>query len=481
MKRKTAVLAAILGIVAGVAVARTIYRGPLVYESALAYNKNYVLNVANYGIDQLSATASVSSATVTNQTFTGGTVSSGSFTVNTITNLDGKQGTNTITVLSTTSISGASIAIGGTTLTESVRWWVQTSTNGVATSIKTAINTYAPQFVATTIGNRVNIACASSGTWCNTQTLAVVGTSSITAGGATFSGGIDNTFLSLNNVSIVRGTGSGQWAVGASSAATANNIATVINANTSLGPIVTATGPLACGLGFPCGVVTITADNTGTNNYALFSSSNAMVGVSAPVTVDSAGRGTSALTGGTTSAYSLNSAVIRIAGNPFWARDTANGQASMVGLPVLLSSGAVAPIGGLTLNTTYFVIPIDYNTFSLSGTSTGAIAGVAITITSTQTPTTANTYTLRPLAITGTPSYKWQVSNDGLLWQDFTSSSSGVAVSSVTLLSYTFGGASTSWDFGNFGYNYIRLAVIGPTTGGINLYVTMNGKTNSDR
>lgn len=481
MKRVLAIVAGLFAVAVGIWAARTVYTGPLVYESALAYNKNYSLNVANYGIDTLSATASYSSATVTSQTFTDGQVSTGSFTVASNTNLSGKQGTNSLTVLSTTSISGTSISIGGTTLTESIVWWVQTSTNSVATSIKNAINNYATAFSATTTGNKVNITCVSSGTWCNSQTLAVVGTSSITATAANFSGGIDNTFLALNGVALIQGSGSGQWAVGASSAATANAIATVINANTSLSSIVTSTAPAACGLTNPCGIVKITSLGVGTATaYTLYSSSNAQVTLSGPSTVDSLGRGSSALYGGLNASWSINSSAITIANNPFYSKATANGQASMVALPVLYSTGAVA-IGGLTNQTTYYVIPVDANTIKLATTSTGAVAGLAITLTSSGTATAAHTYTLAPLAITGTPSFKWQVSNDGNLWQDFTTTSSGVAVSSVTISAYTAGGASTSWDFGSFGYQFIRLAVIGPTTGGLNLLVTMNGKTTSSR
>jgi hypothetical protein len=148
----------------------------------------------------------------------------------------------------------------------------------------------------------------------------------------------------------------------------------------------------------------------------------------------------------------------------------------MVGFAVLYSSAGAATLGGLTNQTTYFVIPVDYNTIKLASSVTNARAGTAITLTSSSTQTTANTFTLAPVAISGIPSGKWQVSNDGSLWQDYTTTSGGVAVSSFTVLSYTAGGASTSWDFGNVGYQFIRLAVIGPTTGGLNLLVTMNGK-----
>lgn len=481
MKRKLVIAGLLAVAAAAVVIARTVYRGPLVYESGLAYNKNYSVNVANYGVDQLAATASYSSATVTSQTFSSGRVSTGTITVSSNSNLAGKQGTNTITVLSTNSITGSSIVIGGTTLTESVQWYLQTSTNSVATSIKTAINSYATQFTATTTGNRVNITCASSGTWCNTQTLSVVGTSSITAGAATFSGGIDNGFLAINNVPVRQGTGSNEWAVGASSAATANNIAAAINGNSSLSSIIVSTAPSACGLSNPCGVVKLTSLSVGTAaNYALFSSSNSQLTLGGAVTVDSNGRGASAMTAGANAAWTIQGTQITIASNPFWAANSANGQASMTALPVLYSTGSVA-IGGLTNQTTYYIIPVDKDTIKLASSSANAQAGTAITLTSSQTLTTANTYTLTPLVISGTPSFKWQVSNDGNLWQDYTTTSSGVSVSSVTILSYTNGGASTSWDFGNFGYNWIRLAVIAPTAGGLNLLVTMNGKTNNER
>jgi len=181
------------------------------------------------------------------------------------------------------------------------------------------------------------------------------------------------------------------------------------------------------------------------------------------------------MTGGTDSDVAL-SASINIPSSPWYARNSANGQQSMTGFGVVYSTASGVGLGGLTWGTTYFIIPVDYNTIKLASSVANARAGTAITITSSSTQTTANTFTLTPQAISGTPSGKWQVSNDGQLWQDFTTTSSGVAVSSFTVLTYTAGGASTSWDFGKFGYQFIRLAVIGPTTGGLNLLVTMNGK-----
>lgn len=468
MKRHVAVILGALGLTTAGWASQVVYTGPLANESALTHNTTYTLNTANNNIDSLSATVSYGSATVANQTFTDGAQSTGSFTITSNSNLAGKQGTDSLTVLSTNSLTGASINIAGKTLTESIQWYgTQTSTNAVATSIKNAVNNNLTNISATTTGNLVNLKCASSGTWCNNATLSVVGTSSITAGAATFSGGIDNTFLAVNGVSVIRGTGSGQWAVGASTAATANNIATVINANSGLSPIVTSTAPAVCGLTNPCGVVNVTSLGVGTATaYTLYSSSNAQITVSGPSTVDATGRGSSALTGGANASWTISSKNITIAANPFYSKNPA--QSPMTALPVLYSSGTIA-IGGLTNQTTYYVIPVDANTLQLAITSTGAVAGLGITLTSSSTQTTAHTYTLAPLAISGTPSFKWQASDDGVSWND-------VAISSVTVTSYTFGGASNAWDFGDWNWNYVRLNAIGPTTGGLNLLATLNGK-----
>jgi len=165
----------------------------------------------------------------------------------------------------------------------------------------------------------------------------------------------------------------------------------------------------------------------------------------------------------------LNSAVIS-ATNTFTSLDPT--QTGMIALPVLYSS-STQTVSPLVNQTTYYVIPVDRSSFKLALTSTGAIAGVGIVITSSNT---ARTYTLAPLAITGTPSFKWQVSNNGTNYNDLTTTPYNVAISSVTMLSYTLGGAASMWDFGPFDYTWIRLNVIGPTTGGIQLKCTPNGE-----
>ena len=132
----------------------------------------------------------------------------------------------------------------------------------------------------------------------------------------------------------------------------------------------------------------------------------------------------------------------------------------------------------MTTSTTYYA-GSNGTSFNLATTSTGAVAGNFITFTST---TAGVGYSLKfaPLAITGTPSYQWQVSNDGVNYQNYTVNDQGVAVSSVTVGTFFSSGTVTTWDFGEIQYAWIRLNVVGPTTGAIKLQVIGNGKNSSN-
>lgn len=147
-------------------------------------------------------------------------------------------------------------------------------------------------------------------------------------------------------------------------------------------------------------------------------------------------------------------------------------------LPVLYTNTGTA-IGGLTTGTTYYTALVNgappglQKAFFVATTSTGAQAGSYVTFTSSSS---AGTYRFAPLTISGTPSYRWQVSNDGSNWMDFLQTSEGVSVSSRTLSAYVSTGTIDTWDFGNVGYAFIRLNVVAPTTGGLNLVVSANGK-----
>jgi hypothetical protein len=137
------------------------------------------------------------------------------------------------------------------------------------------------------------------------------------------------------------------------------------------------------------------------------------------------------------------------------------------GVPVLYS-GAPA-ISGLTTGTTYFVINIDADTIQLATTSAKAILGDPVGITGQLVGATAHTYTLAPLAISGTPSFKWSYSNDG---ETFLNASAA----GVSMGTYIAGGTHTAYDFNDFNYGFLALDVIAPTQGGILIKAVLNAK-----
>ena len=136
------------------------------------------------------------------------------------------------------------------------------------------------------------------------------------------------------------------------------------------------------------------------------------------------------------------------------------------GLKVALT-GSNLPTG-LTA-TDYWVIKLTDNTIKLASSKANALLGTPVNITAVTVDASANTYTLTPAAITGTPSFKWQVSNDGIGWADLNTSS-------VTMSAYTLGGLTSIWDMVEFNHRWLRLNVTGPTTGGILLRTTLNRK-----
>ena len=117
---------------------------------------------------------------------------------------------------------------------------------------------------------------------------------------------------------------------------------------------------------------------------------------------------------------------------------------------------------GLSANTTYYVFQNTSGTWSLSATSTGAVAGTALSWTTQGT----GTHTFHFLANAGN-SVRFQASNDGRNWTDIANSST------------TFSGAgSTTWNFSLIYYRWIR-AVYNAVSGAYNLVITGNGESNT--
>lgn len=141
------------------------------------------------------------------------------------------------------------------------------------------------------------------------------------------------------------------------------------------------------------------------------------------------------------------------------------------GLRVLYASSTVTSgIGGLTAGTTYFAIKSSEYIYKLATSSTNAVAGTAIDITSLPG---GQTYNITPLAFVGggLASFRWELSNDAVNWMAVPSISS-VSASGLTVNT----SSTTAWNFGSYGYKWLRMSFLGPTSGCVNLTFPFFGR-----
>lgn len=435
-------------IAGGIYASRVVYNQTLVSETALAYDNTYVLdlgasNLAGSNIDELSMQAAYSSATISALPFTDGLASTATITVSSYSALVGLQGKNTLTINTNSALAGKSFNLNGTVLREGGEWTKAGVSSNTAINIVNAVNAYGglnAVFQATcTVGaSVVTITCVNKGTACNQYTLTSSTPAAMAAGSAKFTGGLNDGFLAIAGVTLINGT---NFTAATSNAVTAKAISDAIQANSTLAAIISSTWSAA-------GVISATSTLTGANrNYGIWTSSYAALTPNA-----------TQMQGGSDSAIVTASSKIK---------GTAHGFTTA--LPVLFAKSAGTAPGALVANTTYYVIKVDANSFKLASSAANAKLGTSVSI-ATQTAQGGGSFTLTPLAIAGTPSFKWQASNDLSNWVD-------LSVSSVTMSSLA--PASTSWDFGTINYRYIRLNVVAPTAGGINLVVTGLGKSSN--
>lgn len=409
------------------------YNAVLVNTPALAYNNTYSVNLQTNGIGTLSAQAYYSTATVADATFVDGTQSTGGFTILDYTALSTAAAHNSITVLSTSDLSGATIVVPGFVLVNGQDWATQPTTSQTALSIKNALANV-PYLSVSVSGSVVYATATAKGSLYNSYGL-VSTSGNLSVATPQFTGGQDNAVIRINGVALQQAI---NWTAGSSNAQAATSLAAAINAsslNTALhasasGSVVTATSTL----------------NGSKYNYLLQTST--------PTALASSG---SNMAGGTTPNFTLNSPVFT----------GINGSGLTTAL-ALLYTGSPA-IGGLSSGTTYYSVPVSGDSFMLAKYSTSAVAGNVdlVIVTSTNTQLSADTYTLAPLKVTGNASFKWQVSNDNSTWTD-------IAVSSVTVTP-TSSANSTIWSFGFIGTQYLRINVIAPTTGALALKIQLIG------
>lgn len=247
------------------------------------------------------------------------------------------------------------------------------------------------------------------------------------------------TIIAINGTTLIS---SRDWTWASTSSGTAKAISDAIQANTTLQPLIASTWTAG-------GIVFATSTAVGTAlNYTLTSST--------PTAVVVAG-----FTNGTASTI-LNSSNKINKANTF-----------TTGLALLYTKTAGTSPANLVANTTYYGIAVDLNNFKLATSTTAAVAGTAISI-STSAAQGGGTFVLTPLTYAGTPSFKWQASNDGVNFTD-------LSVSSITYTAASTTASSTIWDFAAYDYHYLKCSVLGPTTGGFQIVVTLVGKNTESK
>src|SRR5712675_764242 len=116
------VAAGLLGLALAARAGVIIYNQVIANEAGLTYDTSYVVDIQNVGINNVSAEATYSSATIHPVLFTDGSQSTGSITVNNYQALVQAAATNNITVATTTGLSRATLSLPGIVLREGTDW-----------------------------------------------------------------------------------------------------------------------------------------------------------------------------------------------------------------------------------------------------------------------------------------------------------------------------------------------------------------------
>lgn len=432
---------------ANVAFATDEVDGYIFRSSALCISSAPAFDVGQ--LDRMSAQVIYSSATNPAVSFNGGVKSTATITVGSnFALLANATAFATVKVSSNSAgaLTGACITVQGYPFCEGTRWTRADTSTGTAASIALALDAYGLLVATASYGGTSSDTVRSSatvyGSAYNAYTIVSSTPAALVLSGATFSGGRDPGHFTINGVQLTQGE---DWSVGASTAATATNIAAAINASSSLSAIVVATAPLTCVGASSCGIVRSTATAPGVNAYALSTSSYPILTPSGSI-----------FQWGTAS--NINS-----------ANDTIT-KTNTFTLGMQSYIGGTAPTG-LTANATYYAIPVlEGASFKLSDTSSGAVAGVTLDISTTAAG--GGTYTLTPATTTTGASFVFEQSNDGVNWV--------TAVSTGTLSTITIGApsgvSSAFYDFGSYNARFLRFNFTKPTRGGFVTDIAVHGK-----
>ena len=452
MKRLIAGLLAAISLLAARPVkADQVFGTTLANEVGLSYNNTYTLDTTLTSASNFTTQVLYTSATFNSSSFTNGAASTGTLTVSATTALVAAAATGTISVSANTGLlgSGCGIAVGGLptiypsfVFYEGRDWSVGAAATNTADSITAAL-LKTPYFAsAVNTSGSIALTALVNGNLYNSVAFHANCGGSVTVP-STLMGGADNASVFVNGTELRQGR---DWSQNSSANTTASHIASAINSNSSLSVILTASASSA--------VVSVTSKRNGVvpfKNFSLRSTSSNIAVV--------------AMSGAADPAFPYNAGGTKLH-LPSHGFTTA--------LPLLYTEGGSSPVlSGLSSGTTYYAVILDSDDIALADTSGHAQGGINLATIAANTLSDLGgnqSYTLAPLAIAGTPAFKWQQSADN-------SSYSDISGTSVTVSSYSNPPAEQDLTFnsGNFTMRYLRLTVTAPTAGGLFLNAKVQG------
>lgn len=422
--------------------------------SAQTFNRPAQAVVLNSDVDvsafeRFSFQVTFTSATLAAAPISDGAYSSSTFIVVSTQQLRGFSSSFTITVDNAFIMENTSITINGKRFIQGTDWSRYANSSTVtARNLASVIDSWNSEYQATASSNVVLVQANSTGTLANSWTVrsssrtALIisggrsgGQGTVNESSSTFSGGQAFGYLSINGTTLTEGT---DFQAITSTDTTATNIVNAINLNSTLGPLVFARKTLT-------GQFTVRASSTGVYAY--------------PVSVSS----TSGITADFYSLARGSATEVDVTTNTFYK--VAHGFST--GLQVVLSTSANKVLYGLTFGTTYFAVPyppISANYFRIATSSMNAINNITVDVSSV-TGGDKLTFTPVPFAGGGHTGFKWQGSNDGAIWLDVATSSFPYSVAGSTVTTFL-----------NYGQKWIRMKFAPPSTGGVDMTGTFNGR-----
>ncbi len=361
------------------------------------------------------------------KSFDDGLKASGTVTITSFAAAHLTKATGTVTVVDYTLLTGKTVTVRSTVLTEGVEWVAAIDNDTTAASLELAIE--AVTGIDSSATNAVITVTASvGGAAGNAYALATnAAVGELTVSGAFLTGGIDAAVVTVAGHALTEST---DWNSVTNNNTAADNLAAAIDALSE----VTAANPAAA-------VITVIAAAVGTagNAYATTVSGGG-------VTVQQATLG-----GGTNSDIDDTANTITIVAHGYETGDKVNFDKLTGTVPT-----------GLSDNTDYYVINVDADTIQLADTYAHAIAETALDIAGAAAG--GGTFTLTPTAISATvTSY---ASNDGVHW---------VAMTSPTPLIISTNG-SIVWESVDVTARYLRVGWVIADGSSIDGSIKINAK-----